>query len=175
MELVGSNIESLELPEDDEVIALDHDAADPDEATQLGSEDFQLGPRGEAIDDESDSGSQVIALEDSEAFDQDAATMLGQQGGALEPAFEPVDGGISGPHGMAGQGPGQTVYVQVPTVETPYSIWNVLSLMAIVMLLSLGTMMMVDLMLNMWSFNDSNSITAGIMDAVISTFNMDQS
>jgi hypothetical protein len=43
-------------------------------------EEFLLSPSDEMFTDESDSGSQVIALEDSAAFDQDAAR-LGQ--GAL--------------------------------------------------------------------------------------------
>ena len=74
---------------------------------------------------------------------------------------------------MGGLAPSQPVYVQVPVVEAPYSIWNVLSLMAIALMLSLGAMMMVDLMLNMWSFSGSSSITTGIMDMFTSTFGLD--
>lgn len=182
LDLGGSSVESLELPEDDEVIALDQDAADPDQATMLkGDQDFQLSPTGAPIDDESDSGSQVIALEDSEAFDQEAATMLRSEQGALAPEFQPVDAGMAGMGGgvvgMGGMtpGPAQTVYVQVPVVEAQYSIWNVLSLMAIALMLSFGVMMMVDMLLNMWSFSGSSSITSGIMDAVVSTFGMGSS
>jgi hypothetical protein len=49
----------------------------------------------------------------------------------------------------------------------------VLSLMAIVLMLSLGAMMMVDVMLNMWSFNGNTSVTTGIMDMFTSTFGLD--
>jgi hypothetical protein len=169
------------LPEDDEVISLEQEAADPDQATQLkADQDFQLSPAGvEAAEDESDSGSQVIALEDSEAFDQEAATMLkSEPGGPLAAdAFQPMgsDGGMGmGAAGsMGGLAPSQPVYVQVPVVEAPYSIWNVLSLMAIALMLSLGAMMMVDVMLNMWSFSGSSSVTTGIMDMFTSTFGLD--
>jgi hypothetical protein len=174
----GSSVDSLELPEDDEVISLEQEAADPDQATQLkADQDFQLTPAGaEAIDDESDSGSQVIALEDSEAFDQEAATMLkSEPGGALAAdAFQPMgDPGMGAGGAMGGMAPAQPVYVQVPVVEAPYSIWNVLSLMAIALMLSLGAMMMVDVMLNMWSFSGQSSITTGIMDMFTSTFGLD--
>ena len=175
----GSSVESLELPEDDEVISLEQEAADPDQATQLkADQDFQLSPAAaEIAEDESDSGSQVIALEDSEAFDQDAATMLkSEPGGALAAdAFQPMgDAGMGmGAAGAMGGLAAQPVYVQVPVVEAPYSIWNVLSLMAIALILSLGAMMMVDVMLNMWSFSGSSSVTTGIMDMFTSTFGLD--
>jgi hypothetical protein len=174
----GSSVESLELPEDDEVITLEQEAADPDQATQLkADQDFQLSPAGaQAAEDESDSGSQVIALEDSEAFDQDAATMLKSGEAPLAAdAFQPMgaDATLAMGGAVGGMAPAQPVYVQVPVVEAPYSIWNVLSLMAIALMLSLGAMMMVDVMLNMWSFSGSSSVTTGIMDMFTSTFGLD--
>lgn len=169
LDLGGSGVESLELPEDDEVIALETEAADPDQATQLKADnEFLLSPGETLAEDESDSGSQVIALEDSESFDQEAATMLkAEPGGALAAdVFQPV--------GMeaAPMGAGQPVYVQVPTTEIPYSIWNVLSLALVVCLLSISGMMMVDMMFNMWSFAGSTSVTTGFMDSVLSILNM---
>jgi len=88
----GSGVESLELPEDEDVIALDTDAADRDEATQVKADNEFLLSAGDTLEeDESDSGSQVIALEDSESFDQDAATMLKTDGGALgADVFQPL-------------------------------------------------------------------------------------
>jgi hypothetical protein len=169
LDLGGSGVESLELPEDDEVISLEADAADPDQATQLKADnEFLLSPGEGQQEDESDSGSQVIALEDSESFDQEAATMLkSEPGGALAAdAFQPV--GMEG----AAMGAGQPVYVQVPTAELPYSIWNVLSLGLVVCLLSLSGMMMMDMMFNMWSFSGTTSVTTGFMDSIISILNM---
>jgi len=166
LDLGGSGVESLELPEDDDVIALETEAADPDQATQLKADnEFLLSPGEGAQEDESDSGSQVIALEDSESFDQEAATMLKSEG-ALAADFQPV--------GMepGAMGAGQPVYVQVPTVETPYSIWNVLSLGLVVMLLCVSGMMMMDIMFNMWSFSGTTSVTTGVMDAFLSILNM---
>ena len=77
---------------------------------------------GETLDeDESDSGSQVIALEDSESFDQDAATMLkADEGGLGVDAFQPVgmESGIGG--AATATAGGQPMYVQVASAETPY-------------------------------------------------------
>ncbi|HZN33918.1 MAG TPA: helix-turn-helix domain-containing protein [Pirellulaceae bacterium] len=166
LDLGGSGVESLELPEDDEVISLESEVADPDQATQLKADnEFLLSPGETLAEDESDSGSQVIALEDSESFDQEAATMLkAEPGGALAAdAFQPV--------GMEGVG-AQPVYVQIPKVELPYSIWNVLSLGLVLCLLTVSGMMMMDIMFNMWSFSGTTSVTTGVMDAFLSILNM---
>ncbi len=70
LDLGGSGVDQLELPEDDDVIALEEEA-DPEMATQLKADEaFSLSPASleGGNDDDSDSGSQVIALEDSSAF-----------------------------------------------------------------------------------------------------------
>ena len=179
LELGGSSVESLELPEDDEVISLENEAADPDQATQLKADnEFLLSP-GDQAEDESDSGSQVIALEDSEAFDQDAATMLKQaeQPVIAADVFTPMPTDLGG--GMPGMAPagmaaGQPVYVQVPVQELPYSIWNVISLGGVALLLALVGMLMTDVMLNMWSFSSTTSASTAVMDFFIKTFGMDK-
>lgn len=187
LDLGGSAVESLELPEDEDVISLEDEAADPDQATQLKADDqFLLSPGDAMVDDESDSGSQVIALEDSEGFDQDAATMLGAGDAGLltEDAFAamPVDAlgaaaigtQATAMPGMTGGAVSQPVYVQVPVVEAPYSIWNVLSLSLVTLLLALCGMLMVDVMLNMWAFDGAGSLSTAVMDGVISMFGLDQ-
>lgn len=182
LDLGGSAVDSLELPEDDDVIALEEDPADPEEATQLKADDqFMLSASDALMEDESDSGSQVIALEDSEAFDENAATMLraGEQPAMLaDDAFAAAN--MAGPTdplaaaslspGMAPAGAGMPMYMQ--QAELPYSIWNVLSLFAIAMLLAVTGMFMTDVMLNMWSWNGSGSASTSLMDAVISTFGL---
>jgi hypothetical protein len=170
LDLGGSGVDSLELPEADEVVALDE--AEQDAGTQVKADNEFLLSAGETLDDEeSDSGSQVIALEDSESFDQDAATMLKSEEGALgAEAFEPIGGeGLEATPGMGG---GQPVYVQVPKTETPYSVWNVLALGTVAGMLALSGMMMVDVMLNMWAFGGTNSVSTGLMDMFVSMFGM---
>ncbi|WP_425613854.1 helix-turn-helix domain-containing protein [Anatilimnocola sp. NA78] len=188
LDLGGSAVDSLELPEDDDVIALDDDSGDPDQATQLKQDDqFLLSPTDSLGDDESDSGSQVIALEDSESFDTDAATMLRSAGAVpmsedpfgsaqivMEPFAEsmPVAGGV-GMAGMPGMA-GAPVYVQVPVVEAPYSVWNVLGLFFVTLMLVCCGMLTLDILLNMWVFDSQSSMSMALMDAAISTFGLDK-
>jgi len=192
LELGGSLDDSLELPEDSDIVALEEEA-DPDQATQLKRDDqFMLAPAG-AQEDEDDSGSQVIALEDS-SFDQDAATMLGQ--GQLAPAlvaedpfaqaaampgmggFDPNMGAMPADMGMAAMQPGMAPgmapnYAPAPA-EAPYSIWNVLSLMTVAGVLALTGMMMVDVMHNMWQFNEPGSGASSVMNMFIGMFGLDR-
>jgi excisionase family DNA binding protein len=176
LDLGGSGVDQLELPEDEEVISLEEEIADPDMATQLKADEaFSLSPASAdgGADDDSDSGSQVIALEDSSAFDQNAATMLNQGGAPLlaEGAFTemPMPGfdmnaGVA-PMPMGGMQPQQ--YVAAAPVEAPYSVWNVLGLMATAGVLALSGMLMWDVMLNMWSFNEGGTVSTSLMDSII--------
>ncbi len=179
LDLGGSAVESLELPEDDDVIELEN-AADPDQATQLKADDqFMLSPSDALGEDESDSGSQVIALEDSESFDQDAATMLNAQQGfggdalVAEDAFgQPaMMGGPGMAPGASGAYAGQ--FAPQP-VEIPYSIWQVLSLFLLTGILTIAGMLMVDVVSNMWAYEGNGTAATFVMDAVISMVGLDK-
>ncbi len=167
----GSAVESLELPEDEEVVALGAEEADQDQPTQVKADNEFLLSASDTLDEEdSDSGSQVIALEDSASFDQDAATMLKADEGALATeSFQPI--GAEGLDAAPGLG-AQPVYVQTQVAEAPYTVWNVLGLGTVAGMLALAGMMMVDVMLNMWSFSGTNSVSTGIMDAFLSMAGM---
>lgn len=188
LDLVGSGVESLELPEDDDMIALEDISADPNAATQLKADDeFLLTPVEEAFVDDDSSGSQVIALEDSEAYaDENAKTMLGPQAGrqqALEAAAaDPFAAGLDtlnvqpGSPGMTAQpvmAPAQVPFTTASLPEAPYSIWNVLALMFIVVFLGVTGMLMTDLMRNMWSFDSSYPATTKLMDALVEAFRLE--
>jgi excisionase family DNA binding protein len=179
LDLGGSAVDSLELPEDDDdVIALDHEA-DPDAATQLKADDeFILTPV-EGDDEEDESGSQVIALEDSAGYDADAATMLGveaqplvaedsdmfqqqlmsqQAGGTAQPMSMPM------PAYMGPAGP----------PEASYSIFNVLSLFFVMVFLLFTGLMMIDVVNNMWEFHEVGDASTSIMDLIVSTLGLDK-
>ncbi len=145
LELGGSDIDSLELPEDDEIISLE-DAVDSDSlSAELGSadDDFNLTPLEDSLDDDFSSGSQVIALEDSAVYTDDSApTMLSEddlsQGSAAQHAYQ------GGPY------PGDAGPIVYAPPEAPYSIWNVLSLAAAFAIVTLLTIVTIDLARNMW-------------------------
>jgi len=181
LELGGSAIgdESLVLGEDD-MISLGDDVADPSAATQLKSDDdFLLTPLDDASGEESESGSQVIALDESGGFDQSAATLLGGGGqgvAMLEEDVSDADTMIGGP-GMA-RGPavmgapqGAAAMIMQPAIpEAPYSIWNVLSMFVCIILLSFIGMMTYDVVRQIWSWEGAHPVNSGLMDSFINAF-----
>lgn len=171
LDLAGSSVSSLELPEDDDIIALEELEASPDEATQLrADEDFQLAPSADLQQDEEDSGSQVIALEDSEAFAQAGAA------GGLEDVG-PLLPGAGGTEDIDMQQEAKPITMPrefyAPPPEMPYSIWNVLALLLIVVTLSLTGMLMTDVLRNMWSWDGTYSASTPIMDSMIRMLGLD--
>jgi excisionase family DNA binding protein len=146
LELGGSDIDSLELPEDDELITLE-EAADPDMATQLAADDdFNLTPLEDMVDDES-SGSQIIALEDSEIYaDESSATVLADSDIVEQPALLPED------HVDASFQPGLvTDAAMVPAIpEAPYSIFQILSLALVAFLCVMGLVIAFDICRFIW-------------------------
>src|SRR5690606_25659877 len=145
----------------------DEELADPDAATQLKSDvDFDLTPVAGAIDDESDSGSQVIAL-DTEALDADAPTQLGmglspvpfgaEEGEAII-TEEAVDAGFGAPALVAEPGvvPGaqqQPTFPVQELPEAPYSVWQVGSLAIVALMIAFTGILMIDVVRNIWSFD----------------------
>jgi hypothetical protein len=174
----GSSISSLELPEDEDFVALD----DADELASVGvqkDEEFMLSPSDEMIGDESDSGSQVIALEDSEAFDQDAATMLQTGGQALLAETAGMDeqlGSLGGGVAAAAITPGAapTFAPAAPLNEAPYSIWNLMGLMAIMLFLSISGVLMIDIVRNMWAWEEARDVSTSISDGVTTAFGLNK-
>ena len=199
LELGGSQIDSLELPEDEDMVALEEVdiASDPDQATMLKQdEEFALSPIADmGGEDSSDSGSQVIALEDSEQFEAGMADLgdAGMAGAGMGAALGAAGGAMLNPNmpdnlggapmnfggGMtAGLAPGamgaagaQPAYAPGP-VEAPYSIFNVLSLLAVFMVMSLTCMLMIDVLRNMWAFDNSATMSSSVMDMIIDSLKM---
>jgi hypothetical protein len=174
LDLAGSSVSSLELPEDDDLIDLED--LDDGSAGVQADEDFQLAPSVEQLDDDEDSGSQVIALEDSEAFAEmgeealDAGEpVLGaeEESDELETALEEPEGGSVTQPAL----PDAAMLATAP--EIPYSIWNVLSLVGIVIVLSLTGMLMTDLVRNMWTWEDTYTASTPVMDLAVRMFGLD--
>ena len=171
LELSGSVAESLELGEDD-MIALDDQAADPDDATQLGGEgDFDLTPLDEGSG-EGDSSSQVIELDESGEVQTEADTLLGgaeagpdmlldeDLGAGEEEATDPLSG--------APLGAGSPL-VATTAPEAPYSIWNVLGLFLCILVMVLGGMMTWELFRTMFAWDQPHELPATVMDKLIET------
>jgi hypothetical protein len=167
VDMGGSSISELELPED-EAVELDH--AEPAQNLKK-DEEFLLSPSDEMFTDESDSGSQVIALEDSAAFDQDA--MAGQAGllpdAGLDQQLDSLGGGAAAATPM--MAPAFVGAGGVP--EAPYSAWNIAGLAFIFLLLSITGILMTDIMRNMWAWEDGLDLSTSISVGISKAFGMD--
>ena len=186
MEIASDDDDSLELGEDDMLTF--SDATDGDSPTELQAEDeFLLQPEAAAADDEeSDSGSQVIALDVGPGVSDTAATMVAGGGAPMTPMLDDELGGMPamgmglpssaattaplGPTGFepvggmvpAGAGAGAPA---LP--EAPYSGLNILALSFCVLLLVFCGWMTIDLMRNMWSWNQPYKLNSALMDWVL--------
>ena len=186
LELGGSDIDDLELPEDgDDMIVLE-DAADPEAATMMQEDDFNLTPLEQSLDGEDSSGSssQVIALEDSEIYaDESEATILGDSEGFAEPAmvddgFGMAEAGMVGGAvaagamipGMAMDG-GMVHTGPVGPPEAEYSYMNLLALGLTTSILFLGALLAFDSCRNLW-MGDGQVISSGFLNMVIEALDM---
>lgn len=183
LELGGSAVDSLELGEDD-MILTDDEAEGASEAAPSGvgvedqsDDDFLLTPLEEASAEESDSGSQVIALDDDVEFEDagaeaDVATLEPAEGILEEDLGEQLGAAAAGVGALAAA-PAQEPAAAAATAavpEAPFSGWNILSLaMCSVLLLVVG-MFMFDLLRNMWSWNGPYGVNSSMMDMVLSWF-----
>ncbi len=180
IDLGGSSVEQLELPEDDDVIALEDEIADPDAATQLKADDeFLLTPVEEAEDESS--GSQVIALEDSDMYaDQDAQTMLGAGAEEAQPALVAEDADLlGGDLGVSIDKDAAATAQPMPMPagaaagvlpEKPYTIWNVLFLLFVFVVLMFSGIMFTDLIRSLWMYEEPMTLTTTIMDSIAKIF-----
>jgi hypothetical protein len=174
----GSSSAALELPEDDDMISLEDDlSGSSDDGKQLQQdEEFLLSPSDEMIGDESsDSGSQVIALDDSGAFDSDADAAVADSGAepilvpeeaeGLDVQLEPIDEAVA----VAKATP-LAAGAQVP--EASYTVWNMLSLLFVVLLLGTTGMLVADIVHNMWSWNGETGVASGLANTIIEALGM---
>lgn len=195
LELGGSAVESLDLGDDDMILTEDEaDAAAVGGAAGISGlgdlggdaagdeqsdDDFLLTPLEEGAAEESDSGSQVIALDDDVEFEEAGSGELDGGGGLLEDDLgEGLGGGglssaalapapLGGLSAAAASGP---AVAAAPAPEAPFSGWNVISLALCASLLLFCGMFMFDLLRNMWSWNEAYSVNSSVMDMVLSWF-----
>jgi hypothetical protein len=176
LDLAGSSVSSLELPEDEDLVDLEDLSAESGVAAKVQTdEDFQLAPSAGLEHDEEDSGSQVIALEDSEAMIQAGEADLEATEAVLgAPAADELEGALEQAEpGTVAQPalPEGVIYGAAP--EMPYSLWNVLTLLGIVLVLAVTGMLMTDLIRNIWTWDEAYTASTPIMDFFVRMFGME--
>lgn len=177
-ELGGSGIEALELGEADFIELDDDDDLDLEGGTDLkADDDFLLTSADGGVSDDSESGSQVIALDEADEFDEVGDTMLGDADmldadsldaddlGAAEADLD-FDGAAVATAGAVAAGGAAAATIAAP-IDAEYSIWNVVGLGTCLFFLTLAGVMMFDILRNMWSWNQEYALNSSIMDAII--------
>jgi excisionase family DNA binding protein len=170
LDLGGKGEESLELGEDDLLVAEDSPAP------VKTDNEFLLSPLEETTDTQessSESGSQVIAL-DTEA------TEAGMLGGVEGMAAIDIDTAFAGQPGLGGPSlaaeSGALVegapLIQAGAVlpEAPYTWWQISGLAVCLLLLMLCGMMMYDTLRHMWSWGEPYAVNSSLMDSILSLF-----
>ncbi|TWU38779.1 Helix-turn-helix domain protein [Novipirellula aureliae] len=180
LDLASSSISSLDLGKDDgngSGSGVDFQA----------DEDFQLSPSGIGLEAEPESGSQVIEVEDSQpidvevaAFDDPAVGLPGDEFGAEAVdgftdagGFDDGDGfgqeaeevGIESTSSRAAVGAAATGTIGY---EVPFSLLQCVALVMIIAIMSLGGMLMTDLLRNMWTYTEPSAPVSSLTDSLIS-------
>jgi excisionase family DNA binding protein len=160
LEIGGSSVDSFELGEGSAISFDEKAPADAPTQVKAGEDDFLLTPMQTADDDE-DSGSQVIALDDDETLDVEGASSPRAGAGLLEEEEEAAPAGRTA-------AAGETVYVTAP--ELPYTGWNVTALTLCTIVLLFAGMMTFEMLRHMWSWEEPFVANGAIMDVIAGWF-----
>jgi len=178
LEMGGSAIlESLSLDDDKDndisLVASDVnlDSGAAPRAKLQTDDDFRLTPLGTGEDD-GDSSSQVIALD--AGMEDLGAGDAGILGG--DDLFKEVDDGAGLLAGDADAGDGefgdQEFVPMAPRTESEYSVMNILGLGACLVLLLLGTILMLDMVRNIWSWDHNLALNDSLLDSLLGLFGL---
>ena len=165
---IGSD-DSLLLGEEDFLSANDAGAEGNSPSQLQQDDDFLLTPLEDALTDDSESSSQVIALDDPDSgFNPSSATVM-EPGGDVDLAMLGADEGDAAT--LIQSDPESIIVQQQPALpELPYSGWNLLSLFLCITLLALSGMLIYDLVRQVWSWEGIHPVNSGLMDAIIGMF-----
>lgn len=162
LDLAASGISGLDLAVEGSDVGSDPSHGSGTDFQQ--DEEFQLSPSG-AFESDDDSGSQVIELEDSSEFGDAAVALPADEG---FDAFADVDSG----GGLDAEGfdtaPAGAAIVPIGSPEVPYSLFQVLALLGILLLMCLSGILVTDVVRNMWAWSGAdNALTSGFTEMVL--------
>ncbi len=147
-------------------------------------EEFQLSPSGVGLEVDIESGSQVIEVEDSDAIGEpvefgevamdDADPFGGDAFGG--DGFGNADAVVVDESGMVESEAGLGIDDSAVPVgrgapvgyEIPFTTLQVVGLLMIICMLSLGGMLMTDLIRNMWTYQETSAPVSSLTDSLIS-------
>jgi hypothetical protein len=146
-------------------------------------EEFQLSPSGVGLDADIESGSQVIEVEDSEAIGEavEFGDTFGDEGFAeAEPmGGDAFGGGVAEGDVLALDEDAEAVSIddsaspamgRAPisgAYEVPFTLFQCVTLMLILCILSVGGMLMTDLVRNMWTYTEPSAPVSALTDSLV--------
>jgi hypothetical protein len=141
-------------------------------------EEFQLSPSGVGLEADIESGSQVIEIEDSGAIGE-AVEVADDAFGEAQPlddgdvfAAEPAEAeGGFGDEGEAiaiDEAVAPAGAVAAAAYEVPFSMFQCVGLMMILLIMGISGMLMTDLVRNMWAYSEASAPVSSLTDALIS-------
>ncbi|MDM4016344.1 helix-turn-helix domain-containing protein [Roseiconus lacunae] len=148
--------------EDSEVVDLQADFGDENAFADAGFGDADAQPAGDAFGAAPEAG---VAFDDG-GLGADAGFGAEADAGDAFGADDEVvveDGEIASP----------TAGAAVRGYEVPFSLFQCLSLMFIILVLSLGGMLMTDLVRNMWAYSETSAPVSSLTDSLISMAGLD--
>lgn len=159
-----SSDEGLQLSDESLVVP---GAASDDGEPLLPDEEFMLAPSEDLLGDESsDSGSQVIALEDSDSISTDiSGALVPDSASGIDADVSPFTP-ISTPEGISDP----AAMMAIP--DSPYSVVNVLWLLILVSLLGATGILLMDIVRNMWTWRGEYAATSWLMEAIVSALQL---
>jgi hypothetical protein len=167
---------SLSGDSDPEISLLaDQSRAGEDSGAALQTDDdFQLTPMSDKMAEiEGDSSSQVIAL-DADLGELRAEAPVFEEAGLTAEAEEGVV--LSEDFGAAPAGELGAAYAAAPAAavagEFPYSLPNIFALSSVTLLLIVAGVMMLDIVRNIWSWQESYSVNSSLLDALLGMFGL---
>ena len=148
-------------------------------------EEFQLSPSGVGLDADIESGSQVIEVEDSEAIGE--AVEFDDAGFDDGGGFD-QDAGFGGDDVFAADAEGEALAIDdddeavaiddsiapvsrpgaIGAYEIPFTLFQCLTLMTILFIMSVGGMLMTDLVRNMWTYAEPAAPVSSLTDSLVS-------
>jgi excisionase family DNA binding protein len=177
----GGSDAQLELDDDDDILSLVDDELAVENTSTIAipvEDDFQLTPdAGFASADDSESASQVIALDEDSMF----ATPGGSSGFGTDipfapatPVVEETNSGVGFGAASFTAGPvefaARTQETTTTTTEIPYTSWHIFWIVFATVFLILPGMMIMDLIIHIWSWGEPFVINSSIMDLVVGMF-----
>jgi len=184
LDLAGSSISSIDLGKD---VGSGSGSGSGSGVDFQADEDFQLSPSGIGLEAEPESGSQVIEVEDSQPIDVEAGVFDDPGVGLPGDEFgaEPVEGFDAAGGFDDGDGFGQEAdEVGIESTssraavgaaaggtmgyEVPFSLLQCVALVMIIAIMSLGGMLMTDLLRNMWTYSEPSAPVSSLTDSLIS-------